>query len=89
MRALERQRDQGSLRKVGERWTVGRWLTHWVDNIAAPPHVAENTHLGYKVDVRNHLAELSWLARDRPVFGLFRRCFRRFALYYPGQRLGA
>ena len=30
VRALERQRDQGSVRKVGERWTVGRWLTHWV-----------------------------------------------------------
>src|SRR6266516_1276519 len=55
VRALERERDQGTVRNVGERWTVGRWLTHWVENIAAPPHVAENTHLGYRVDVNRHL----------------------------------
>lgn len=55
VRALERERDQGTVRKAGERWTVGRWLTYWVENIAAPPHVAENTHLGYRVDVNKHL----------------------------------
>ena len=55
VRALERNRDQGTVRKVAERWTVGRWLTYWVENIAAPPHVAENTHLGYRVDVNRHL----------------------------------
>jgi integrase len=55
VRALERERDQGTVRKAGERWTVGLWLTHWVENIAAPPHVAENTHLGYRVDVNRHL----------------------------------
>jgi len=26
-----------------------------VENIAAPPHVGENTHLGYKVEVDKHL----------------------------------
>lgn len=55
VRALERGRDQGTLRKAGERWTVAAWLTYWVENIAAPPHVAENTHLGYRVDVTRHL----------------------------------
>jgi integrase len=55
VRALERERDRGTARKVGERWTVARWLTYWVENIAAPPHVAENTHNGYLVDVNNHL----------------------------------
>ena len=55
VRALERERDQGTVRKAGERWTVGRWLTYWVENIAAPPHVAENTHNGYLVDVNKHL----------------------------------
>src|SRR6516225_2171322 len=55
VRALERNRDQGTVRKVAERWTVGRWLTYWVENIAAPPHVAENTYLGYRVDVNRHL----------------------------------
>ena len=53
--ALERARDQGTVRKVGERWTVGRWLTYWVENIAAPPNVTENTHTGYLVDVNKHL----------------------------------
>jgi integrase len=55
VRALERQRDQGTVSKAGQIWTVGRWLSYWVDNIAAPPHVAENTHLGYLVDVNKHL----------------------------------
>jgi integrase len=55
VRALERDRDQGTVRKVAERWTVGQWLNYWVENIAAPPHVAENTHLGYRVDVNRHL----------------------------------
>jgi integrase len=55
VRALERERDRGTMRKAGERWTVGRWLTYWVENIAAPPHVAENTHNGYLVDVNKHL----------------------------------
>ena len=55
VRALERERDRGTARKAGERWTVARWLTYWVENIAAPPHVAENTHNGYLVDVKKHL----------------------------------
>lgn len=40
---------------MAKRWTVAGWLTHWVEDIAAPPHVAENTHLGYQVDVDRHL----------------------------------
>jgi integrase len=55
VRALERERDQGMVRKAGPKWTVASWLTFWVGEIAAPPHVAENTHLGYKVDVNRHL----------------------------------
>ena len=55
VRALERERDQGTVRKAGPKWTVATWLTFWVGEIAAPPHVAENTHLGYKVDVNRHL----------------------------------
>jgi len=55
VRTLEKDRDQGTVRKVSERWTVGQWLTYWIENIAAPPHVAENTHLGYRVDVDRHL----------------------------------
>ncbi|HEX2318948.1 MAG TPA: hypothetical protein VHJ18_08185 [Streptosporangiaceae bacterium] len=55
VRSLERERDRGTVRKPGPKWTVAGWLTFWVENIAAPPHVAENTHLGYKVDVARHL----------------------------------
>ena len=42
VRELERQRDGGSVRKAGRVWTVEQWLTHWVENIAAPS-VRENT----------------------------------------------
>jgi integrase len=53
--ALERERDSGTARSTGQRWTVTSWLEHWVTSIVAPPHVTENTHSGYRVDVRNHL----------------------------------
>ncbi len=36
VRDLERKRDSGSTRKAGQRWTVKRWLIHWVETIAAP-----------------------------------------------------
>lgn len=52
---LERQRDKGTVRKPGDRWRVSEWLRHWVGTIAVPPHVSENTHAGYLVDVERHL----------------------------------
>ncbi len=55
VRALERDRDKGAMRKAGPKWTVASWLSFWIENVAAPPHVAENTHAGYKVDVSKHL----------------------------------
>jgi integrase len=54
VRDLERDRDRGQVRKAGQRWTVAKWLTHWVDNIAAPV-VRENTAAGYRVAVNKHL----------------------------------
>ncbi|MEU5214622.1 tyrosine-type recombinase/integrase [Streptomyces sp. NPDC020807] len=54
VRELERQRDKGAVRKVGQSWTVKTWLTHWVENIAAA-HVSENTIDGYRVAVYHHL----------------------------------
>jgi integrase len=36
------------VRKAGRTWTVEQWLTHWVENIAAP-FVRENTIAGYRV----------------------------------------
>ncbi|MFI7105634.1 tyrosine-type recombinase/integrase [Nonomuraea sp. NPDC050227] len=55
VRELERQRDSGNVRKAGQRWTVEKWLTHWIENIAVPPAIRESTHSGYKVDVVTHL----------------------------------
>jgi integrase len=54
VRDLERQRDGGSVRAAGRVWSVGEWLTHWVENIAAPA-VRENTLDGYRVAVNVHL----------------------------------
>jgi integrase len=54
VRELERQRDAGSVRSIGRVWTVGEWLTYWLDNIAAPA-VRENTLSGYRVAVNVHL----------------------------------
>jgi integrase len=55
VRDLEKARDTASSRAAGQRWTVATWLEYWLGNIAVPPHVAENTHAGYRVDVCNHL----------------------------------
>ncbi|OPG04051.1 tyrosine-type recombinase/integrase [Microbispora sp. GKU 823] len=56
VRALEKERDSGTVRQAGQqRWTVAKWLTHWIDNIAAPPAIRESTHAGYRVDVNTHL----------------------------------
>ncbi|MFG3112979.1 tyrosine-type recombinase/integrase [Streptomyces sp. NPDC048197] len=54
VRELERQRDSTGVRKAGQTWTVKTWLTHWVENIAAP-NVGENTIDGYRVAVYHHL----------------------------------
>ncbi|MEV5678938.1 site-specific integrase [Streptomyces sp. NPDC052179] len=54
VRALEKQRDSTGVRKAGQTWTVKTWLTHWVENIAAP-NVTEHTIDGYRVAVYHHL----------------------------------
>ncbi|WP_445186867.1 tyrosine-type recombinase/integrase [Pseudonocardia sp. Cha107L01] len=55
VRVLERQRDDGSVRKAGQTWTVEQWLTHWLETIVAPPAITENAHSAYGVAVRVHL----------------------------------
>ncbi|MGR3936254.1 tyrosine-type recombinase/integrase [Streptomyces sp. BRA346] len=54
VRDLEKQRDSTGVAKAGQIWTVKTWLTHWVENIAAP-NVGENTIDGYRVAVYHHL----------------------------------
>ncbi|MBP2321551.1 integrase [Kibdelosporangium banguiense] len=54
VRELERQRDTGKVRKPGRVWTVEKWLTHWVENIAAAS-VRPTTMVGYRASVYKHL----------------------------------
>lgn len=51
---LEQERDSGKARKPGKAWTLEKWLTHWVENIAAPT-VRPNTLVGYRASVYGHL----------------------------------
>ena len=54
VRRLERERDAGNIRRPGRPWTVEKWLTHWVENIA--PHGVRPTTLdGYRFAVFKHL----------------------------------
>ncbi|MBO2453654.1 site-specific integrase [Actinomadura barringtoniae] len=55
VKELEELRDKGRMPKAGDRWTVEKWLRHWIDNIAVPPTISENAHSGYRVDVEKHL----------------------------------
>ncbi|GJF31766.1 site-specific integrase [Kitasatospora sp. NE20-6] len=54
VRKLEKLRDDGTVPKAGQKWTVGKWLTHWIKEIV-PGTVSENTYNGYEVAVRVHL----------------------------------
>jgi integrase len=55
VRKLETARDNGEVRKAGRVWTVGQWLTHWLDNIVAPS-VRPKTTARYRTDVVEYLA---------------------------------
>lgn len=53
VRALEKQRDSGKVKNPGRSWTVEKWLTHWVENIAAPT-VRRTTMVGYRASIYKH-----------------------------------
>jgi integrase len=55
VRELENQRDSGAVRKAGKAWTVETWLTHWLENITAPPAVRESSYSAYRSAVNVHL----------------------------------
>lgn len=55
VRKLERDRDDGKVRKAGQTWTVEQWLRHWLENIVAPPAITENAYDAYESAVRVHL----------------------------------
>lgn len=54
VRELEQHRDGGRIRKPGRTWTVEKWLTHWVETIAAGS-VRPTTMVGYRASVYKHL----------------------------------
>ena len=45
VRKLEKLRDAGRVPEVGQRWTVEKWLTHWLENITKPS-VRYKTYVG-------------------------------------------
>lgn len=55
VRGLERERDDGKVRKTGRVWTVAQWLRHWLENVVAPPVITENAFIAYEVAARVHL----------------------------------
>lgn len=55
VRKLERERDEGTVRKAGQTWTVEQWLRHWHETIVAPPVITENAHKAYEIAIRLHL----------------------------------
>jgi integrase len=54
VRALERARDDGTVRKAGRAMTVEQWLTHWVENITKPS-VKYKAYRAYRTAVYHHL----------------------------------
>jgi integrase len=54
VRALEKLRDEGRVPRVGEKWTVGRWLEHWLEHIARPS-LRRSSYDAYRNAVRVHL----------------------------------
>lgn len=54
VRKLERQRDDGKVRRPGRPWKVHRWLMHWLDNIIGPT-VRPKTAARYRTDIVEYL----------------------------------
>jgi integrase len=54
VRALERARESGRVRKAGHAPTVEQWLTHWVETIARPS-VKYKAYRAYRTAVYHHL----------------------------------
>jgi hypothetical protein len=54
VKQLEKKRDEETIHRPGENWTVEKWLTYWLENIAGP-FVRYETRRGYQVAVNRHL----------------------------------
>lgn len=54
VRALEKARDAGAVKRPGKAWTVERWLLHWLEHIARPS-LRQSSYDAYRVAVEKHL----------------------------------
>ena len=54
VQALEKAREGGSFASSGQAQTVEQWLTHWIENIAAPS-IREKSAAAYRTAVYRHL----------------------------------
>lgn len=54
VRDLEKKRDLGSVPTAGSRWTVAKWLDHWLENIARPS-LRYTSYDAYRIAVGRHL----------------------------------
>lgn len=54
VRDLERLRDSGRVRKVGQRWTLAAWLDHWLEHIAQP-NLRPTSFAAYRTAVVKHV----------------------------------
>jgi integrase len=61
MTALQRDMDRG-VRLPEEKWTVGGYLEHWLENVVRP-NKAPKTHQGYELVIRRHIVPV--LGRKR------------------------
>lgn len=54
VRALEKLRDSGRVPQAGAKWTVAKWLEHWLESIARPS-IRESSFNAYRTAVHKHL----------------------------------
>lgn len=54
VRDLERDRSAGSVRTPGQSWTVEKWLTHWLEQIATPS-IRRRASDRYRTDINLYL----------------------------------
>lgn len=54
VRKLEKLRDSGRMPQAGAKWTVAKWLEHWLESIARPS-LRESSYNAYRTAVHRHL----------------------------------
>lgn len=57
VRGLEKLRDEARVPRTGRAWTVAKWLTYWLEEIAQPS-IRASSYQAYKTAVDKHLIPL-------------------------------